>query len=252
MKRQIQLSIASLLASTAVFSAFTGSASASALDLVPQEQGEINVGLGCLEDCIELGSLFDSIVSLTDETTGSRSRLFVDYFGEGDVEQTFGTGDSKVRLKTRDAGTNSDGFWFRPSEYNESDGSTEEQGQLEVGTYLFNFAQEMAEMTFYFFDTESKNSTGVLSINGEAVAEPEYVKKGPDGNIVAQTFTNIKSATVKFGFDRETGTGDGVDFRITGTPVEPASVPEPATLLGLFAIAGAGLGLKRKASQTIG
>ena len=239
MQRSHLLATISAVTSTVILGAMAPTA--LAYDFVPQQQGEINVGLGCLDNCIDPGSIFDSIVSLEDETTGSRSRLFVDYFGEGDTEQRFDNGN--IRLKTRDAGTTSDGFWFRPSEYNESTGFSEEKGQLEVGTYLFNFSTKLAELTIDFFDTESSGTTGVLAINGQEIGNPDFVSKGADGNIASQTFTDVESIVIKFGLDRPQGTGDGVDFRLSGEPA--ASVPEPASILGLLAIAGGSFLLKK-------
>ncbi|MGD1928300.1 MAG: LEVG family PEP-CTERM protein [Leptolyngbyaceae cyanobacterium] len=249
-KQKVQLSVASIALSAVGLGALP--LSASAMNFVPQQQGEINVGLGCLENCLELNPVFDSIVSLTDDTSGTRSRLFVDYFGDSDTKQTYGQGTGYVEFKTKDAGTNSAGFWFRPSEV-EADGSNEEKGQLEVGTYLFNFAQELEEITIDFFDTESKNTTGVLAINGEQLAAPDYVSKGKDGNIFSQTFYNVSSLELKLGYDnaKQNKTGDGVNFQMRGTVADTASVPEPATLLGLLAIAGAGLSLRKKAEQDI-
>lgn len=236
-KQMFRSSAAAILLSSACLG--TMPLAASAIDFVPKQQGEINVGLGCLDTCIDVGSIFESIVSLDDDTTQTKSRLFVDYFGMDDVEQSFGQGANTVVLRTRDAGTNASGFWFRPSEV-EPDGGNEEMGQLEVGTYRFNFARRLEELTIDFFDTESKNSTGVLAINGQAIATPDFVMKGEDGNIVSQTFTNVNSIELKLGLDRASGTGDGVDFRMSGIP----SVPEPAMIVGLMAIAG--LGLRRK------
>ncbi|MEM8544530.1 MAG: LEVG family PEP-CTERM protein [Cyanobacteria bacterium P01_H01_bin.119] len=237
------LSFTSAIAATAAMA--TVAPSASAFDFTPQQTGEINVGLGCIDPnaCIDPGSIFESIVSLEDSTTGSRSRLFVDYFGAGDEVQKYKQDDkTKVKFLTRDAGTTSDGYWFRPSEYN-ADGSNEEQGQLEVGTYQFNFAQELEELTIDFFDTERDGETGVLAINGQSIT-PNYVPKGKDGNIASQTFTNVNSIVIKFGWDKPNGTGDGVDFQLSGKPAP--SVPEPATLLGFLAIAGGSLVLKRQ------
>jgi len=241
MKLKTYFSIATAIASTALMGAFASAA--HAINFTPQQAGEINVGLGCLDGtCLEPGSIFESIVSLEDATTGSRSRLFVDYFGEDDTQQSYGNGS--VVFKTRDVGTTPSGYWFRPSEYNESNGSAEEKGQLEVGTYLFNFSQELAELTIDFFDTESKGTTGVLAINGQEVAQPDYVAKGGNSNIVSQTFTNVSSIVLKLGKDTPNGTGDGVDFRLSGQPAV-ASVPEPASVLGLLAIAGGSLLLKQ-------
>lgn len=238
----MKLLVAPLVTSAAICGVL--SSAAFAIDFTPNQQGEINVGLGCLDSCIDSGSIFESIVSLTDATTNSRSRLFVDYFGQGDQDQSFG--DDKVVFKTRDAGTNANGFWFRPSEYNESTNTNEEKGQLEVGTYLFNFSQQLTELTIDFFDTESRNTTGVLAINGQQLDQPDFVARGRDGNIVSQTFTDVSSIVLKLGNDVANGTGDGVDFRVSGEPAE--SVPEPATLLGFFAIASSSFLLKKSAA----
>jgi len=246
-QHRVYASVAALAASTTCLG--IASLPAAAIDFVPKQQGEVNVGLGCLEDCIELGSIFESIISLEDSSSGTQSRLFVDYFGDGDTKETYGSGDSKVVLKTRDVGTTADGFWFRPSERRElSDGGfgTEEKGQLEVGTYEFNFARELAELTIDFFDTESWNTTGVIAINGQDLTNPDYVAKGQDGNIVSQTFTNVNSLVLKLGNDKSSGTGDGVDFRMSGVPAE--DIPEPAMAVGLIAIAGLGLAGKKKAA----
>ncbi|MEM9767306.1 MAG: hypothetical protein AAF892_05435, partial [Cyanobacteria bacterium P01_D01_bin.71] len=134
--QKLLCSIASLGASAACLAGM--STSASAMNFVPQQQGEINVGLGCLESCITVDPIFESIVSLEDSTSGTQSRLFVDYFGDGDKKTTYGNGQSKVKFKTKDAGTNSTGFWFRPSErqvLGQDDAGndifgTEEKGQL--------------------------------------------------------------------------------------------------------------------------
>jgi hypothetical protein len=212
-------------------------APAGAADFTPTETGEVNVGLGCLGTCLTLDSIFASIESLTDSSTGEKSRLFVDYFGDGDTLETYD--DGNITFKTRDAGTNSEGYWFRPSEVNE------EKGQLEVGTYLLTFEKTFAELAIDFFDTEYKNETGVLAINGEAIT-PNYVAKGPDGNIVRQTYQNVNSIVLALGFDKEKGTGDGVNFRLSGTP---EAVPEPASMLGLLVVAGVGLASRRKLAQ---
>jgi hypothetical protein len=236
--RQILCSLGAFAASTACVAGMATAATAG--DFVPQQQGEINVGLGCLDgvaSCLELDPIFASIESLTDATSGTQSRLFVDYFGAGDEVMTYGSGDDTVRFKTKDAGTNSMGYWLRPSERSVG-GGNEETGQLEVGTFRFNFAQTLAELTIDFFDTESRNSTGVLAINGVDLDNPDYVAQGRDGNVVSQTFYNISSLDLKLGLDKTSGTGDGVNFRMSGVPAQ--DVPEPAAAVGLLAIAGLG------------
>ena len=252
--RKLFCSFASVAAASVCVTSMATAATAG--DFVPKQQGEINVGLGCLngtESCLELDPIFASIESLTDSTSGTQSRLFVDYFQpkgkDGkkiikenpdlkDEKVTFGSGQGQVVFKTKDAGTNAFGYWFRPSE-RKLDGGTEEKGQLEVGTYRFNFAQLLEEVTIDFFDTESWNSTGVLAINGVELEAPDYVAKGKDGNVVSQTFYNVSSLELKLGLDKASWTGDGVNFRMSGVPAQ--SVPEPTAALGLLAIAGLGL-----------
>lgn len=212
-------------------------APAVAFDFTPRETGEVDVGLGCLEadKCLTLDPIFESITSLYDESVQGKSRLFVDYFGPGDTVERYN--DGQIEFKTRDAGTNSLGYWFRPSEVNE------EKGQLEVGTYLLTFEKTFSELTVEFFDTEYNGETGVMAINGDD-SNPSYVAQGPDGNIVRQTYQNVDSIELALGYDKPSGTGDGVNFRIYGTPA--AAVPEPASVLGLLAVAGVGVASRRK------
>ena len=244
MVNTFKLSVGAALLSTALVSALAPSA--SAFNFTPRETGEIDVGLGCITgQCLDVSSMFDSIVSLEDASSGNRSRLFVDYFGTGDTNAVFENDEEKVVFKTRDKGTNSAGYWFRPSEYNEFTKEAEEQGQLEVGTYQFNFAQTMAELSIDFFDTESFPTTGVLEINGVALDPADaYLAKGRDGNIQTMRFENVDSIVMKLGRDSPSGTGDGVNFRMSGTPVE---TPEPTVLLGLLVVAGSGATLKKRA-----
>jgi len=51
---------------------------------------------------------------------------------------------------------------------------------------------------------------------------------------------------LKLGNDTVSGTGDGVDFRMSGVLTQ--DVPEPTMALGLMAIAGLGLASKKKAA----
>ncbi|MFP4006491.1 MAG: LEVG family PEP-CTERM protein [Spirulinaceae cyanobacterium] len=211
--------------------------SASAFSLVPQQEGEIDVGLGCLDDCITLDPIFESITSLTDSTTGSPSRLFVDNLA---TKNTYGGG--LIKFGKGDAGTNHEGFWFRPSEATE----TEEKGQLEVGTFEITFSKMISELTIDFFDTETWNTTGVLAINGVDFASPNFVAKGSNSNIVSQTFTDVSSLILKLGKDYDRGTGDGVNFQLSSS--DPVDVPEPASLLGLMAVGAFGATKLRKKS----
>ncbi|MGB7520908.1 MAG: LEVG family PEP-CTERM protein [Spirulinaceae cyanobacterium] len=229
MKRQL---LVSLIATTATLSTFSANAFASSL--VPQQEGEINVGLGCIDPdpnkCIEANSIpfIESIKSIEDDSTGNKSRLFVDDFS---TANTYGSGTNAIQFQIRDAGTNPDEFWFRPSEHDANLGHGEENGQLEVGTFKFTFTQMLADLTIDFFDTESKNTTGVIAINGISLDSPDWVAKGQDSNIVSQTFFDITSITLKLGHDRDNGTGDGVDFKASSV-----DIPEPTALLGLLGI----------------
>ncbi|MDJ1182129.1 LEVG family PEP-CTERM protein [Roseofilum casamattae] len=221
--QQLTLSATTALAIAAI------APSAQAMSLVPQEEGEVDVGLGCLTTCISLPNLITSIVSEVDGTTGARSRLFVD-----DVTGSANNYGS-VNLNQGDIGTNSTGFWYRPVE------ETEEDGQLEVGTFTFTFKKTISELMIDFFDTEVGGQTGILEVNGQSYNS--FVPNGGNGNIFTQTLNDVSSITLKLGSDFVQGTGDGVNFRIAAS----ASVPEPASLLGLGAVAVLGaFGLRKR------
>ena len=230
----------SIMAVTTASIAFSGFATqASAVGLTPNQEGEVNVGVeveGAEYLSNDLFPFIESIVSEVDDTTGAKSRLFIDSFS---TSNTYAGG---VQLGTKDAGTNHQGYWFRPSEY--VNGTSEENGQLEVGTFTFNFNTVFEDLTINWFDTEFNNSTGVTAINGVALENPNWVAKGSDSNIFTQTFSNIESITLKLGKDTVNGTGDGVNFQLLGNPA-PKSVPEPASLGGL-AIVGLALAGRRK------
>lgn len=229
-------SIASLIAITAATLSFMAPARAQ-VDLVPEQEGEIEVGLGVLDDSQSLAlSLFpfiENIVSELDATTNSKSRLFIDNLN---TANEYGT---SVKFGTRDRGTNHEGYWFRPSD-------SEETGSLEVGTFTFNFSRTLQKLNIDFFDTESSETTGLVGLNGSELETVNWVSNGKDGNIVTQTFYDVNSITLKLGKDFDRGTGDGVNFRMSATPI-----PEPATLGGLavvgLAFAGQKLRKGRKA-----
>lgn len=210
--------------------------SASAVSLVPQTEAEINVGLGCIDPsrCLSdlTAYLIGSVVSETDATSGTKSRLFVDNLA------TFSQYGG-ITFQTSDQGTNPLNYWFRPSEAGSNGAVGEENGQLEVGTFTFNFLETIQELTVAYFDTERSDQTGVLAINGSAIVPGTFVSgavpQGPNSNIFAQTFTNVNSITLKLGQDFAQGTGDGVDFQLNDNT---QSVPEPGTVGALF---GAGI-----------
>lgn len=240
----------SLLATTTTVAISTMASSGYAVSLVPDSEGEIDVGLGCLDaaQCIEPESLsfVESIMSETDETTSSRSRLFID---DLTTENVYG---DDVSFLTTDAGTNPADVWFRPVAYLEATDSYPEEGQLEVGTYTFEFGTLLKELTIEYFDAESENTTGVVALNGNPLASPDWVPAGSNGNVFTQTFADVSSLTLKLGlFDPEgmmvKKPGDGVRFRLAATP---ATVPEPTTISGLVAVGLAVAGSKlRKRHQ---
>ena len=238
--------IASLVAAATVATGFMAP-SASALSLVPSAEGEVDVGLGaCLSpssetgdpcEYLELSSLIDSIDSLVDESTGTKSRLFVDKSG---TLNTYGA----VQFAPFDTGTPQGEFWFRPAAMM-ADGVTPklESGQLEVGTFKVNFAETLDSLTVRWFDTEYDGDTSFV-VDGVFGSVSGVVPAGPDQNIYEQTFTNVSMLTLDLGEKGGIfGTGDGVDFQLETT----ADIPEPATTLGLGALGLMGaLGLRKR------
>lgn len=249
--------VASLLAaSAAVTGSLAPSASAATMTtLLPLQLGEeteIDVGFGCLTvKCLTDLTSFGiaSIESLVDTSSGTKSRLFIDDLG---TPSSYGS----VEFEQEDAGTNPPGLWFRPSEI-EADGTAEENGQLEVGTYKITFTSLLSELKIRYFDTETSDSTGVpifggvLETDGILADGVNPLPAGPDGNIQYQTFKNVSYITLKLGKDFPSGTGnglgDGVDFQLEATK----TVPEPAALAGLGLVAGAmAVSRRRKATKT--
>ncbi|MFP4119784.1 MAG: LEVG family PEP-CTERM protein [Coleofasciculus sp.] len=236
--------IASLVAAATVATGFMAP-SASALSLVPQEEGEVDVGLGaCLSPSSQTGDpctyltlspLIGSIESLVDDSTGTKSRLFVDKSG---TLNTYGA----VQFLPSDGGTPQEGYWFRPAAMM-ADGVTplKENGQLEVGTFKFNFDETLETLTVRWFDTELEGGTSFI-VDGIFDSVSGVVPAGPDMNIYEQTFTNVSMLTLDLGENTEPGTGDGVDFQL-----EKEGIPEPATTLGLGALGLMGaLGLRKR------
>jgi len=229
--------VASLLAASTVTVGLMAP-SASALSLVPQEEGEVElVNLAPLDamQVVTLPALIKSVESLANPsgTEPTFSRLFVDKL------TTANNYGGIVQFQARDTGTVPEGFWYRPSEVEE------ENGQLEVGTFKFMFTETLPELTVRYFDTESSDTTGVLPFfadadtDGTLLSGENPVPAGEDGNIYTQTWENVSFITLKLGKDTA-GTGDGVDFQLE-------SVPEPGTVLGLGTLAMAGaFGLRKR------
>ncbi|MDB9526682.1 LEVG family PEP-CTERM protein [Oscillatoria sp. CS-180] len=218
--------------------------SAQAFNLVPSAEGEIKTkDLGCLtgNDCFELDSnIFSSVTSEIDDSTGTRSYLFVDRKGTQNTYNdtvnggtfTFGAVDSGTTESTEH-------YWFRPVAVN-PDGSLIEGGELEVGTFTFEFTRMLSELNLSFFDTERSGTTS-YSING---GDFVTIASGPDANIQDVALTDVKTITLNLG-ERFGRTGDGVNFNGT------ASVPEPSLVLGaLAATAGGAVFRKRRQAQS--
>jgi hypothetical protein len=207
---------------------------ATAFTFVPQQEGEINVGLG---DALGGGSYVATsgftVTSLVDSSTGTRSRLFVDRAG---TNNTYGA----IQFLSSDVGTaeQSNSYWFRPVAV-QADSATPlvEGGQLEVGTFRFDFANPVAGLIVRLFDTEWQGGTS-FSVNGGGWVD---VLAGANNNIRELRLNNVSSLTMNLG-ERYGATGDGVNMQM-------AAVPEPTTMAGL-ALAGAGFAAMRRRRQS--
>jgi hypothetical protein len=224
-----------------------GMPAAHAASLIPEQEGEIKTNLGCLDPtkCIDTTSLGYTVTSLDFDGAGGygASRLFVD---DRSTSNTYEGSGLKVSFGTKDAGTNTgvNEYWLRPVAITES-GQLPENGQLEVGRFLFEFTEEMSEITLDFFDVEDIG-TGVLLINGQAV-DDLMLSAGKNNGIQALTFYNVKSFEVQLGNAYSTNPkyGDGVN--LSGIKGTPKAVPEAGTTLGLGALAVAGMfGLRQR------
>ena len=227
--------------------------SAMAGSLVPNKEGEVNVGLGLVDPAQSASVKGFSITSLSSADLGrsdniTRSRLFVDetstanYYSEG------------YQFDAKDVGTNGQGLWFRASD-------PEEKGQLETGLFKVDFAQAVASLTVDFFDVEFSGKTGILSyVRGDGTVvnandmigwrEIQYDARGAsvDGQLHQRIYSDVKSIILKIGDDVQTMgangkelTGDGVLFRLTAQGMPSADVPEPGMVLGLSGLAFAAM-----------
>jgi hypothetical protein len=233
------------LAATALIGVVAHPQSAQAVNLVPQQEGEIKLtNLDCLTgQCIELdGSIFASIVSEKDSSTGTYSYLFVDQKG---TENTYYDlkNNSQFTFGSVDLGTTEpEGqFWFRPVAVNQ-DGTLMENGELEVGTFTFQFAKTLSELNLSFFDTEKRGGTSFKVFYADGSDQSILVSKGPNSNLQTFSFSDVDKITLNLG-ERYGRTGDGVNFQGTAT------VPEPSVTLGaIAAMVGGGI-LSQRRSQ---
>jgi hypothetical protein len=210
--------------------------SAKAASLVPQQEGEVQTNLGCLDptQCIDTTLLGYTVTSLDYDGAGGygSSRLFVDSTSTSNTYEGQGL---KVSFGTKDAGTNPalNEYWFRPVAITES-GNVPEDGQLEVGRFLFEFTEVMSEITLDFFDVEDIG-TAILMLNGEDITDL-VLQAGKNNGIQSLTLYDVKSFEVQLGNADSTKfpkTGDGVDLKGT---VVPKAVPESGTTLSLGAL----------------
>lgn len=211
---------------------------AHAINLVPSTEGEIDLNnLDCLTtSCFQVDSTFFSkIISEVDSSTGTRSYLFVDQKGTSNTYNDTVNG-GMFTFGSADAGTTetTDYHWFRPVAVN-PDGSLIEGGELEVGTFTFEFTRTLSELTLSFFDTEAKGGTSYSVNGGDAVT----IASGANQNIQEISLTNVDKITLNLG-QRYGRTGDGVNIRGT------ASVPEPSLILGAIAATAGGAVLRKR------
>ncbi|MGJ5672852.1 MAG: LEVG family PEP-CTERM protein [Nostochopsis sp.] len=228
----------------------TATPSAKAASLVPQQEGEVKTNIGCLDpnQCINTASLGYTVTSLDFDGAGGYgfSRLFVD---SRSTSNTYEGQGLKVKFGKKDAGTNPalNEYWFRPVAIKES-GKLPEGGQLEVGRFLFNFTEEMSEVTLDFFDVEDKG-TAILFLNGKDITDL-VLQAGKNNGIQSLTLYDVKSFEVQLGnaYSSKFKTGDGVDLKGT---VVPKPVPEPGNILGLGALLVLGtFGLQQRKKTT--
>lgn len=231
---------ASVIAASTLIAGFIAP-SASAFSLVPQREGEVNVGLGTSLDAngyLTLNPIINSVESLVDSSTGTKSRLFVDKAG---TANTYGA----VNFLKFDIGTADlqQSYWFRPVAVN-AGGTLPENGQLEVGTFLFKFAQAIESLKVSWFDTEYRNGTSYSVNNGEFVSVPA----GANRNIYTASLTNVSELLLNIG---EKGSGILVNgersYKIgDGVLVTAEAVPEPGTVGALIGVGVLGLMARRR------
>ncbi|NWF59622.1 MAG: PEP-CTERM sorting domain-containing protein [Fischerella sp.] len=234
-----------LVAFTVGLGVASAMSSAHAVSLVPQQEGEVGLTnitcLGGSVTCLDTTSMDYTVTSLAYDFDGLNpqyglSRLFVD---NRNTANDWGFG---IKFKTLDAGTNPplNEYWLRPVAYL-ADGTPAEGGQLEVGKFLFQFKQAVSEVTLDFLDVEDANFSGILAVNGNPFTQ--LLPAGSNNGIQSLTLNNVSSFVVQLGKPGPNSkfkkTGDGVNLQV--------SVPEPASTLGLGALAVVGMfGLRQR------
>ncbi|MCX7594880.1 MAG: LEVG family PEP-CTERM protein [Fischerella sp.] len=226
---------------------------AHAGSIIPTTEGEIKTNLECLvpSKCIDTTSLGYKVTSLVFDFDNKLpkyglSRLFVDNRSTNNIYKGQGL---TIKFGTQDAGTNTalNQFWLRPVAIKE-DGTLPEQGQLEVGRFLFEFDQKYEEITLDFFDIED-TGTGILQINGQQVNDKmlQPLTKNANNSTQRLTLTKVRSFVVQLGSGYTPKfqlTGDGVSLSAINTS---KAVPEPGTTVGLGVLVVAGMfGLRQR------
>lgn len=243
----------SVLSASLLFAAL--SPSASAFNLVPQQEGEINAKVGASLDSkgylstsgFKVESLaFD--VSRGGKTFSTQSRLFVDKAG------TANTYNSGIKFISRDIGTSEENqaFWLRPVAMITEKGSLLEAGQLEAGKFRFTFDKPLSLLSLNFFDVESKG-TAIVAVNGNSINTA--VASGSNNSIKTVDLSNVTSFDVVIGNpntsganrnDPGWGTGDGVLLKGVGEVAK--TVPEPGTIAGLAVVGGFTISRRKRKS----
>lgn len=247
------LSVKILAALTFGFSVITFAPAAKAVSLVPSTEGEIKTtNFDCIDitKCIDTTNTAQSpftfeVTSLGYDDNLGLSRLFVD---NRDTPNTYGLG---ITFGETDAGTNPTPGenWFRAVAMPLT-GDAVEDGQLEVGKFLFDFLDKtVASVTFDLFDVEDANKTKILKVNGVELNPQIIAAAGADSNRQKITIYNVNSFEIQLGNpspnSKFPNTGDGVAMR--------ASVPEPSTVISLGALAVAGMfGTRQRKKVSVG
>jgi hypothetical protein len=231
-----------LVASTLGLSVLASMPAARANEnLVPTTEGEIkllnNGGCLSLAPCIDTTSLGYTVTSLSynqNNQTYKPSLLFAD---DNSTANDWGFG---IKFKLPDAGTNplAGLMNFRPVMM--KNGKPYENGQLEVGHFLFDFmGKTISELELDFHDVEVSDFSGILKVNGQPFSQ--LLKSGPNNNVQTLILKDVKSFEVQLGkVGSPFPTGDGVDLNVE-------KVPEPGTTvsLGLLAMVGV-FGLRKR------
>ena len=217
-------------------------ANAQSLNFIPQQEGEVKLTNRDYLDQnaatnIDTSGLGFSVTSLEYDNDKGLSRLFVDRKG---TANDYGFG---INFAAFDKGTNAadESFMFRSVAYDDK-GNLLENGELEIGRFLFDFGDRVYEtIVLDLLDVETSGFSGILKVNGESVADM-LLAAGGNNQVQTLTLNNVSSFEIQLGDPSGfNGIGDGVN--LAGVQ----SVPEPTTTLSLGALAVAGMfGVKKR------